>query len=305
VKGYGWVWEDVPQVQTFTGWGDGTHLPIPRTFTTLSIRLQGGTTPADFHLVNLAVHIVNGLLLAGVIWPMGAEVAVIAAAAWLLHPIMTESVIYIAARADLFVVACTLGALWVSRTSVAGSLGFALLAITAKESGVMVLPLVGLYLAWLGRVTWRQGLVVGAASVVLGSLCAWYLLPRLYTWTDPSPYPWPVFVAYQVTAISRVLALLVWPVGFTIDHDWDAVTPLIAALTVSGLTGLVIVAVWQRAWTLLFALAWVFVALLPRIVVPTAIMVNEHQAVGALIGPFIAVASFLKGSHAEELRATA
>jgi protein O-mannosyl-transferase len=78
-----------------------------------------------YHVVNVLIHVVAALLLAGVIrrtirfgrvpegWRDASDrIAVIAAGIWLLHPIQTEAVDYVSQRTELLVSACYLATLY-------------------------------------------------------------------------------------------------------------------------------------------------------------------------------------------------
>lgn len=285
IRHYSWAWEDVPPSAWHQWLG---NLPVPRSLSSFSMEIQGTQSPTDFHLVNLAFHLVNGALIAWLLARYGGWAAAIGASAWWLHPINSEAVVYIASRADLMLVMFTLIALLASRVSILAAAGWCVCAILAKETGVMSLPLVLLFRWWEGRrIPWA---ICGAALLPI-ALVAWRLLPRLYTWTDPSAESPVWFAAIQMAAVWRLLALLVWPVGFTVDHDWDAVTHL-TAVVVCLATLFAVVVIWPSR-TLRFAALWMGLALVPRFLVPMADWVNEHQMHLALVGVCLAGASSL------------
>jgi hypothetical protein len=78
-----------------------------------------------YHVVNMLLHVLAGLLLFGVIrrtirfarvpedWRESADrIAVIVAAIWLIHPLQTEAVDYVTQRTELLVSVCYLGTLY-------------------------------------------------------------------------------------------------------------------------------------------------------------------------------------------------
>jgi hypothetical protein len=282
VRSYGYVAEDVPVTAPITV-EDVFQKPLPRQLTDWTLRAQVAGGPRAMHLGNLAVHLVNGLLIAALIWPAGSTLAVCLAAGWWLAPIQTESVVYLSGRADLLVVCFTLLALLANRVSLVLALVCCLGAVWAKETGVMSLALLALWRASQGQ-TWR-GLTV--PSLGLAVIVGLRLLPRLYTWTDPSVESPLWYAAIQLTAVWRLLALVVWPVGLTVDHDWDAISHLVALLVVINTMALTM-AVWHVK-PARFALCWIGLALLPRFLVPHADWLAERHLPFALLGPWLAL----------------
>ena len=123
-----------------------------------------GMSPFAFKLVNLAIHLFNGILLyavfrriAGRMQTAGSAIrpdvlAVVAAGVWLLHPLQVSSVLYIVQRMNLLATLFTLmgllcyaeGRLRMLRgepgllAAVAGTCLFGLLAVFSKENGALV-----------------------------------------------------------------------------------------------------------------------------------------------------------------------
>ena len=79
----------------------------PRLLTLLSYRANYRTTgdrPMPFHIVNLALHLLNGFLvfhLARSVFGFDSDWSLFTAAAILLNPLSSEAVIYISGRSEL------------------------------------------------------------------------------------------------------------------------------------------------------------------------------------------------------------
>jgi len=187
----GYVWDDWILLDVFNtagmrdpaSWRDALLRPpadfaaLFRPLTMSSFLLQmwsGQVEPRPYHLVNIALHAVNALMLAVVAWRLlgdgtsgGAPRALLASlsgVAYAMHPALTEPVIWISARADLLVTAFLTLALVVDRWRPAAAPGTAcaigilfFLALLCKETAlgfVAALPAVHLAVgaSWNGSI---------------------------------------------------------------------------------------------------------------------------------------------------------
>lgn len=288
------VYEDAHYVDAPVIW------QVPgRPLSVLSVRMTG-TSSGIAHMVNLAVHLVNGAL----VYMLGATlvgpaVGLIAAGLFLLHPVMSEGVSYVAARADLLVTLFALLATWLllTWTTAAGwyrvvGASLALLgACLSKEIGLVAVPLVVFTLLVFRRTlpstAFILNLLWGASGIAIGA--TWW---HLSTWIGMpatgggSVWAWPDFAVLQATALWRLLALIVWPVGLSIDHDVLAL-PAWSHLLALGLTaGMLAIAVWgwKRAPMLAFAIGWLLIAVAPRFIFATNEWIAERQIYPAMVG---------------------
>ena len=290
-----------------------------RPLTITSLHLTGDRA-GDAHLVQLAIHLLNGALVATVgLTLAGPTVGLLAAGLFLLHPLNSEAVSYLAARGDVLVTTATLAAtgLLLRWTAVGGVLTLltATLAIGAagasKEVGLMAVPLVVLTL-----LVWRRdrpptqfffNALLGATGLVVGVL--WGDLANWLAMTPGeggSPWTWSEHAGVQAAHLWRLATLLVWPVGFTIDHDpvGYGIASRIGAL---GLTAGVLsagVLAWRRVPMAAWAIGWVAVTLAPRFVFATSELTHEYHLYPAMaglsIGAGAAVAALIGASHRPE-----
>ncbi len=152
-----------------------------------------GLSPHGYHAVAFGLHALNALLVALLAHALGAGLlaAALASAAFALHPVHPEAVVWIAARADLMVTTFMLGALVLWLRWLEGGRGFTLLwcalafaaALASKEMAA-TLPGLALALAFVRRRDggWRRAIVgVGAlgAMVVAYLLLRWWLIGNL------------------------------------------------------------------------------------------------------------------------------
>ena len=94
-----------PVVTSSSGWWEVFRLERtrPLTYLTFWLNLQvGGDNPLGYHAVNLAIHLA-AVWLAWPVFRMVADpnVALVAVAVFALHPLQTEPVAYVFARATL------------------------------------------------------------------------------------------------------------------------------------------------------------------------------------------------------------
>lgn len=292
------------------------HQPIAvdrtRWLSLLSHKLtyMASPTPQAAHAVNLVLHLANGLLVYGLAASMVTPwAAVVASGVFWLHPLQSESVAYAASRSELLGTFLVLAAcLWaVGANGWRGhalTWGLVVLALCAKESTVVVVPL----LAWLALVRgeklsiWQAAAMTVPALALAGSVF-------YFDFTATSELGPLGYAATQATALWTYLATLVVPIGQTIDHDFDLV-PMAARYGLLAVTvgiacclGLATLTVWDgdarrgyplwdgfpRMQATVFGAVWVLIALAPRFVMPTTEFIAEHHMYLPMVGICIAV----------------
>jgi tetratricopeptide (TPR) repeat protein len=263
----------------------------------------------SYHALNLAIHILNGLLLFGVLRrtfllpSMGPRLgrasfglAMAIALVWTVHPLQTESVTYVIQRAESLAAMFYLATLYAtirgtqSRRAIfwyAAAVGTCLLGAATKET-VATAPLVvllydrtfltGSFRESLGR---RWGLYAGLAA-------SWILLAGLTASTgllglraeNGAPSIW-AYARSQPGVILYYLGLAIWPnplcldYGWPVARTWGAIVP--AAVAVSLLVGVTVVGLaGHRRWG--FAGACFFLILAPTSsVLPLGQLAFEHR----------------------------
>jgi len=240
--------------------------------------------------------------------------------AFALHPLLSQTVIYLSQRATLFMALCYLGMLGSVAAAVtpgrgrawrwAGAGMWLALGIGCKET-IVSAPAAAALLVWLFRpvrrawhwqraLWWSLGLVlIGAAPVLLFlHLSRWHvptLLHNLRSVGGPlhahtHGLTRATYAITQVTVIGRYLFLSVWPRGLSVDHD----VPLMSAawqmpVVCWGviLLGLAWLAWYWRRRAPLFAWGYglFLIALLPQSsLIPTPDLMLEYRMYPALAG---------------------
>ncbi len=273
VGSHTWVYEDSQYLKA----SSLLHFQPGRTLTAWT----WSANPAVVHVENLALHLLAGLLVwwlaVQLEWPLPWVVAGL----FLLHPIQSEAVAYGAGRGDLLstigiLIACVgaTGNLWL----VAGG---AIVAILSKETGVVVLPLVGLLWAFEAALTRRRILLLGVCCLV-----ALPILPTLLAvnrGSGVSAWSWAVT---QSWATGRLVVNSIWPAWLTVDPDeywphWLESIWLLDLVTF-GLGAWLVRYYWPRVS---LAVWWILICIAPRFLVRTPGSVfNEHQFYGSFVG---------------------
>jgi tetratricopeptide (TPR) repeat protein len=251
-----------------------------------------GTEVWSYHAVNLAIHVLTGVVLFAVVRRMlvlsrpGAGAgdpllpALAVALLWTLHPLQTESVTYVTQRAESLVgllylltlygfIRATAAAeprLWYALTIAACLLGMA-----SKEVMVSAPLVVALYdrtfIAGSLREAWRlrRGLYVGLFAT-------WLPLAYLVAGTAgrggtagwSTEVPWWAYALTQCRAIVHYLRLSLWPSPLVFDYGLAVVRDPYEVVAEAALLLLLLAlaAVALRRWPRIGFLAAFFFALL-------------------------------------------
>jgi tetratricopeptide (TPR) repeat protein len=195
----GFIWDDnthVPreELRSWAGleriWCDPTftrqqYYPLLHTFFWIEHRLWGDAAPG-YHLVNIALHAANAVLLAFLLRRLRIAAPWLAAAVFALHPMMVESVAWISETKNtlslFFVFSATRTYLAFDSMRRPGlylvSLTLFLCALLSKATAVP-LPAALLVLAWWqrGRIAWRHDVVpllpFFGLSIASGIVMSW------------------------------------------------------------------------------------------------------------------------------------
>lgn len=206
------------------GWRDLLRPLQTRPLTELTFwaQLQVTRDPMAFHLFNLLLHLASVWIAVSVLenWTSGRAM-MIAAALFAFHPLQTQAVVYVFARATLLAGLFSLAAIlsWQRGRFWRAFLWF-LLALLSKEE-VAALPVVLALAEWAGdrRSSCRAPLIamiVSAAAIGLRTIAAVSMTAGSGAGAQSGLTPFEYF-SYQGVAILRYLWLLLFPIGFTPD----------------------------------------------------------------------------------------
>jgi Flp pilus assembly protein TadD len=252
----------------------------------------GGLNVRGYRLVNIAIHVVNALLLfaiaARTLRVRGdantPQVAFAIALIWMVHPLVTEPVDYVSQRTELmmatfFLLTVYFGGSAVARNRSDGgtrptvSVICCALGMACKETMVVTPIVVLLYDRTFAFGSLREA--VRRRGRYYAALCATWLVLAALLWSSPrgdsagftgaSVSPW-TYLLDQSVMIVRYVRLAFWPRGFVLDYGepphvtFSDVVPYV--LAVGGLAAAAAVALVRNSPTG-FLGAWFFLTLAP------------------------------------------
>jgi len=260
--------------------------------------LGNGANPSGYHWLNFGLHALNiGLVyLLGLLIFEQVPAALLLAAVWGLHPVLTESVTNIVGRADLLGAFAVLAALHAHRKALDAVGGRKLawlaaiaLAVTAgmfsKEGTIVALAVIAIYDLTFGRAASWRARMPGYLAVTIPCLLFLYVRAQVLGGMAATEFPFgdnPLmgagFWTARMTAlkvIGRYLALLAWPARLSFDYsfnenplfgwgltsweDMKAVLSLLLCLVAAAAA----IASWRRRKPVFFAIAFFFATLSP------------------------------------------
>jgi hypothetical protein len=285
-----------------------------------------GFASFGFHVTNVGLHVIVVVLFYGwctraledaratsardgATWP-----AFFAAAAYAVHPMMTEAAGYVSGRSEVLCAAGYLAALTLARRAIltgsrltgAASLAAGLVALAAKETAVS-LPLVLMaYDAWVlapdepSRARFRRRLWrVYLPCLIVLAIAALFRLRTLFAANAAAQRGPLENLLTQAIVIWRYVGLLIVPIGQTIMHRVRFVaSPLdpVGLLALAAVIAVAAAAVWlrRRAPLVAVGIVWFVAAVAPSSsIVPLREGMAEHRIYLASGGLFLAFAAGL------------
>jgi tetratricopeptide (TPR) repeat protein len=286
-----------------------SYRPVTSASLAIDYWLGGGLDPFFFHLSTFLwyeVQLVLMFLLFGRIMdladphPSNVWTALIAVAAFGLHPASAETVNYIIQRADLYNALGCVASLWLfvrypSQRKFAWYLLPAAAAILAKPPA-LIFPLLLLVYALLfeqdgtHRAKWAGAIRSTLPALAVTGAVGWLLWRmRVSTWTSVAPSPLLYRVAQPWMALHYFRTFFL-PDGLNVDPRWHYVGPfspqaLAGYLFVLGLLGAAVAASRTRsAKPVAFGILWFLITLLPTSLMPLLDVTNDHRMFFAFVG---------------------
>jgi tetratricopeptide (TPR) repeat protein len=293
-----------------------------RPLTTFSFALNYRFNRLDvrgYHLLNLAIHLIAGLALFGVLrrtllTPALRErfgrdatlLAALTALLWLAHPLQTQAVTYLTQRLESLSGLLVLTTMYCAIRGLSGSEGrhregkawkglaviSCLAAVLAKESGA-VAPVLALgYDAVFFRRTLRESLRASPGMYAGFAVCLVFLAYVIVTggqWgSGPghSRFTHAQYLLTQPEALIRYLQLVFWPAGQSLDYGWPRAVYPHALVSLIPVLALLAVTLWAffRRFPAGYAGFWCFVALAPTSLMLLPDAVVEYRMYLALAG---------------------
>ena len=283
----------------------------------------GQLNPVGYHLFNLIVHVLSALLVMAIVQralcleyfegkfasasrPLSLAVALL----WALHPLQTETVVYVTQRTELMVGFFYLATMYASirywaSASTADRNTWLALAIVACLAGVackevmVTAPVIVL----LFERTFIAGSFRGALRkswpLYVGLFLSWGLLlilnhsaPRSDSAGFHLEVPAYAWWLTQTKVLLMYLKLAVWPWPLSIHYEMPYLTaagawPYVAGFALLGISTLILL--WRRS-AIGFVGAWVFIILSPTLIVP---IVTEVAAERRMYLPLAALVTLV------------
>lgn len=284
----------------------------------LNHQLSAGTF--GFHLCNVILHLVNGFMVFFIVRKLAAGYlpAVFAAAVFLVHPIQTESVSYIAGRSECLSVMFFLAAfaVFLYRWSAAASwkIAAAVLALfgaaLATKEHTLVLPALLLLtdyywnpgFSWVGiRRNWRVYAPIALASGAGLAVLAKVLAHASTAGFRVKEFTWYQYFFTECRAFFVYLRLLVFPAGQNLDWDFAVSRNIMdhgAIFALAAILLLVAAAVYYRRRYPLASYGCLVYGLLlapTSSLVPIQDPLAEHRLYLPMIGMLLVVAAMVRG----------
>ncbi len=314
----------LPTVQglTWLGWMKGV-----RPLLMLSFWVDysfGRIEPHGYHVTNVLLHFAAAVLIALIVHRLleglkietraRAALSVFAGGLFLLHPLQTESVAYVASRSEVLSVMFYYAAVCVflykkpsESISVWRSLAILVLfgaALTSKEH-TLTLPvlLLLLDLAWV-REGWRKNALLYGMMAAAGAVGAFFVA-RLLSGADSAGLSLkglsPIEYLYtQGRVVWNYLRMFVLPVGLNADPDVSISRSLLDGGAIFGLLALAAVAGVAWVYRKKFPLAALGVAIFLLLIAPTSSIVPiadvqfERRVYLPFLGLALIVLEFLR-----------
>ena len=278
----------------------------------------GGYEVGGYHFVNVLIHAVSACFLWALVGTMGDghRTALFAGLLFALHPLASEPVNYISARSESLAGMLYLGGLFSfavcygqGRAAFKYVSWICLLAGLLTKSSVITLPAAlllfdGILLhrfrsKWsLREAVSRHGVYwliasVYLLSIVLNRFLTTSLANRVRSMDEQ--------LLTQVKALSYYGKLLVWPYGLNVEHQFlvsdSADGAVLLPLLVLVAFGMALVGLYRkRMRVLLFSCLWGLLSLLPVLIMPLNVLVNERRLYLPAAAFCIGLAYLLKGS---------
>jgi tetratricopeptide (TPR) repeat protein len=277
---------------------------------------RGAIEPHNYHVTNVLLHFVTGVLIALIVnrllESLGTEIrlrsalSVFAGGLFLLHPLQTEAVAYVASRSEALSVMFFYAAVCVflykkpsESISIGRSLAILFLfgaALTSKEH-TLVLPvlLVLLDLAWV-RQGWRKNALLYGMMAAAGAVGAFFV-GRLLLHANTAGFAvkglTPVQYLYtQGRVVWTYLRMFILPAGLNVDPDIAISRGPLDGGAIFGL--LALAAVGAAAWIYRqrFPLAALGVAVFFLLISPTSsiVPIDDVQFERRVYLPFLGLA---------------
>jgi len=274
-------WVEMFKVPAISGGINTYYRPVLEVLYRFEYHLFG-PRPFGFHLFNVIVHIINGLLLFGLLLRLGLREAVawVTALFFLIHPVQTEAVSCISGISNLWMALGILLALHAYlKKWYTVSLSCFAMAFLSKEQALMFVPLIMVIDYSRGVKNFRSWTFFGLAACIL--LWLRQSVTGASLLKDITVSPGELYL--RVMAIPRDIGMFVRLIFCPYDLHYYRSTDILQANGIAWILALIFLAGifyafhrWPKARpTLILGFGWFWAALLP--VLNIAPLINEYS----------------------------
>ena len=264
-----------------------------------------GADPTPYYVFNAALHALNAVLVWSLAWRLTRSKLASAAGAliWAFHPQYADAVAWVSSTTDLLLVFFSLSALLLYARGLdaegrgrwlafGGAFAATLLAIGAKESGVVVVPIIVGYHLLVGEPDWwRQRRVPWSLLPFVLVPAVYFPLRALFVGNLAAEGESTFMTFDMLRNVQRLTGLAAGPlVGQTVSNSGYGVGQGAAGVGIIAFT-LVMALLGSRRER--FLAGWYYVALVPVLVFPWTWLIGRYlylPTVGLAILTGIAVA---------------
>jgi protein O-mannosyl-transferase len=249
-----------------------------------------------YHATNLLVHCGNSLLVFFLLrtFGVGALGRIVGTLLFGLHPVNSEAVNYISSRSESLCAFFFLLAFLCYRRGTAGEYGYSpfLPAGVVCFAGAMLSKSVGI--TFIGVLLWYELLRIGEGRTLLriikwqwpfwlvGMVYLYYTRRLVETALLEEPLRGSVVqLLTQMKALVYYLQLLLFPVKLNVEHQFILADGIAQGPVLASMLFITSLLFWllkgNRAVDRRFWVGWVGLALIPTLLIPLNVLVNEHR----------------------------
>lgn len=277
---------------------NSTYRPLVTLTLALDYARGHGLAPHAFHVTQLALMLITGVLLVIFFTPIsGRWIALFCAALFCIHTANTETMNLISARSELLSTIGLLGSFILyqrspfARRTLLYLIPLAIGAL-AKAPLVVFAPLLYVYARYVEEQPPKQATRTALPSLIVGIV----LLVFLNSMNAPewvggggSRYHYLITQPFIWLHYFRLFFL---PMGLTADTDMGLFPHWYDTRAIAGYAFVALLILWIRrteSRAVKFGLWWFVIALLPTSIFPLAEVANEHRIFFAYIGLVLAI----------------
>jgi Tfp pilus assembly protein PilF len=285
---------DLSNIPTILAGSKGPFASRPLMHVTFNLNYYfGGLDTRGFHAMNLAIHLINGILIYMLVVTTGSMLgyahkqvrlaAVLSSLLFLLHPVQTEAVTYVVSRSMLFATTFFLLGLILYAKAVtsdrrrglyiAGLFMASLMGMGSRENFAMFVPMVFIYdVFFISRFNLRETLKHYRAyiPVIVSFGCLAFIVLK-NTYDTAAEFQGVAHNDYFLTQFKvhwTYIRLLILPVSQNIDYDYPVSSSLLEFSTLIAFIGYLVLWVLSIVFArkrpvAAFSVLWFLVTLLP------------------------------------------